>query len=90
MPKPTLKRTLTEVRTVLDDPTSLDQQDLNLLASIHNDIERVLEMSAEIPRPQSDDLEQGLRGAIRRFESTHPSLTRAMSSLAETLSSLGI
>ena len=90
MPKPTLKQTLTEVQSVLHDPTTLDEQDLNLLASLHDDIERVLEMSAEVPRQQSQELEQGLRGAIQRFQSTHPSLSRAMSSLADTLSSLGI
>ena len=90
MPKPTLHQTLNAVRGALESPDELDREDLDLLMSIHRDIERVLEATSEVARPQVIELEKGLRGAIQRFESSHPSLTTAFSSLVETLSALGI
>ena len=56
MPKPTLHQTLNAVRGALESPDELDREDLDLLMSIHRDIERVLEATSEVAGPRSSSL----------------------------------
>ena len=71
----------------LDDVDLVDRQ---LLMQLHDDIETLLEMSAEAPTAHREEVRTGLSGAIDQLEADHPVLTRTIGHIAELLSGLGI
>jgi uncharacterized protein YukE len=89
-----LRATLKELEAELNSVDSLDDETRAMLAEAMREIEAKLQARQEATpadREDSDDtLAGGLRDAIERFESTHPTLTQILSRLVDTLGQIGI
>ncbi len=90
MPKVQLTDTLRSLRSALKDGEQLDGEQRMLLADLHDEIEQLLELSAEARPEQREVVQVQARGAFERFQASHPSLARAFGTLADTLSGMGI
>lgn len=89
MARESLEQTLTSLKQELR-ASDLDPRSLKLLHEIHDEIEAVLELSSEIPKDRNEGLRDRLGHAIEAFGASHPQLTRAMGSLVDTLTGLGL
>jgi hypothetical protein len=90
MPKQHLRNALDTIREALDDPKDLDLSDRELMITVRDDIQELLELSSEVAVGQKLQTQRGVASAIERFEERHPQLTRMLGSVAEALSSMGI
>ncbi len=87
MPTTKLREQLERLQEQLDDPQSLDTEEIELLADIHSDIERILEATQEVAR---EERAQTLRSRIEGVTRSNSTLTRALGNLADVLSGMGI
>jgi hypothetical protein len=79
-----LTELLRKLHDELDDIKDVDEKSLQLLRDLEKDIDDVLE------RSDQDSVVERIRGAIREFEVTHPSLTAMLSEISNILSNAGI
>lgn len=87
MPRSALREQLELLQEQLDDPEALDTEEIELLAGIHSDIERILEATQEVAR---EERAQTLRSRISGLSSSDSALTRMLGNLADVLSGMGI
>jgi hypothetical protein len=85
-----LRETLARLHDELGRSRELDDASRELLERLAADIEARLHPDASDPPDALDLLSERLRGAITRFEDTHPALTTAIGRVADALASLGI
>ena len=90
MEKQALQGMLTKLRAELRDPEDIDSATRGLLVRLHEDIEVLLELSSEAQPEHHEQVETGLKASVEQFESTHPSLTAAMSRVLDLLVSIGL
>jgi hypothetical protein len=93
MDKSKLQQTLTQVHSELADADSVDQDTRQLLTTLTNDIQRLLEKDEAPPAAEEDSdgpLSKQVRGLMLQFESEHPKLTSALNQVADGLANLGI
>ena len=95
MDKSQLQQTLAQVHNELADAQSVDDDTRQLLTTLTNDIQRLLEKDQTEPSsPDSDDADGPLSSQVRslmlQFETDHPKLTSALNQVADGLANLGI
>ena len=84
-----LRQMLEELHTELQRADTIDDRSRELLRSVLDDIEDLLEHKQKRDT-QPDSIIERLREAIRAFENTHPTLTHSIGRLADALASMGI
>jgi predicted component of type VI protein secretion system len=84
-----LRQMLEQLHTELQRADTIDDRSRELLRSVLGDIQDLLECKQK-GGTQPESIIQQLREAVRAFETTHPSLTSAISRVAEALAGLGI
>ena len=93
MDKSKLQQTLAQVHAELADAESVDGDTRQLLTTLTDDIERLLEKDPPQPAAEATDdgpLSKQVRGLVLQFESEHPKLTTALNQVADALAGLGI
>jgi len=88
-----LQQTLAQVHSELADADSVDQDTRQLLTTLTNDIQRLLEKDDAPPAVEAETdgpLSKQVRSLMLQFESEHPKLTSALNQVADGLSNLGI
>jgi hypothetical protein len=78
------------VSEALSRPDDLSTEDVERLRHLHDDIERLLERTAEADPAVHVQVKQGAETLIERLERTHPTLTSVLGSLADALTRMGI
>lgn len=86
MPKELLIRDLDRLRAELAASHELDAATRESLATLAEDIERILGQDQEAEQSLLDRA----RAAALQFEAEHPRLARALSEITDTLAKLGI
>lgn len=81
---------LKQLHGALDDTTKVSEQDRDLLKALAEDIEAILARSGDSAEQGDQSFAERLRGALARFEVSHPDLTAAMSAVSKRLSDMGI
>jgi hypothetical protein len=84
-----LRATLKELENELAALESLDESTRAMLVEAKRDIEAKLNQP-ERTEPPTESITSGLREAVERFESSHPTLTGIVSRIADALAQLGI
>jgi chromosome segregation ATPase len=86
-----LQATLKELQAELDSLDSLDDPTRTMLESAVQDIQTTLRAKTDDESTEdTESLVSGLRDAIDRFESSHPTLTGILSRLVDMLGQMGI
>jgi hypothetical protein len=85
-----LRKLLLQLHDEIRNTQSVDEKGSELLRDLDGDIQDLLERSEENPVQFHPSLVQRLEGTLDHFEVTHPSLTRLISNLLDTLSNAGI
>jgi Domain of unknown function (DUF4404) len=80
---------LEQLQQEIEETRFVNAADERLLRELLDDIARLLE-SSERRREQHDSLVERLRGAIERFEESHPTLTTNMARLSEALGRIAV
>jgi predicted component of type VI protein secretion system len=83
-----LRRMLEQLHAELQRTDTIDDRSRQLLRSVLDDIEDLLEGKEKRTEPGS--IVQRLREAVRAFETTHPTLTDTIGGVADTLAKMGI
>ena len=84
-----LQATLIELKAELATLDSLDEETRQMLLGTMREIESTLGKSHPSQQPP-ENVVTGLRDAVDRFESSHPTLTGILSRMADALAQLGI
>jgi ribosomal protein L16 Arg81 hydroxylase len=87
MPEKSLRKILTELRELLDDPEQLDEESREALRETAGEIEEALEAE---DYPLGAQLVRALRERIERFETSHPRITEAVRRFVDQLAEMGI
>lgn len=85
-----LRDQLKALHQQLHESDSLDEESRELLVTLLDDINRVLERKKQPPTADEDTLGDRLEGAAVRFESEHPALANAVRSVVDALAKAGI
>jgi len=84
-----LRQMLEQLHIELQRADAIDDRSRELLRSVLDDIEDLLERKQKRgTRPES--IIERLREAVRAFETTHPTLTHAIGGVADALAGMGI
>lgn len=87
MPKQTLESNLNQLRELLADADSLDNDEArNQLAEVADTIEQVLRESS----PDYQQAHASIQNAALSFEARHPAFSRILSEVTDALAKLGI
>jgi len=84
-----LRQVLEQLHTELQRTDATDDRSRDLLRSVLDDIEDLLERKQK-RGTQPESIIERLREAVRAFETTHPTLTDAIGGVAEALARMGI
>ena len=84
-----LRQMLEQLHTELRRADAIDDRSRELLRSVLDDIEDLLERKQK-PGTQPESIIERLREAVRAFETTHPTLTDAIGRVADALAGMGI
>ncbi len=84
-----LRDQLKALHQQLHESESLDEESRELLVTLLDDINRLLERKHP-PPAEEDSLGDRLEGAAVRFESEHPALATAVRSVVDALAKAGI
>lgn len=90
MPKTALRELLAQLQEHLDEDSAADitAADRDLLVRVHDDIEDVLEITAEVPHPRAQETRSILDEAAAEL-GAHP-IGAAIGRVAEILAGMGI
>ena len=83
-----LRQMLEQLHTELQRTDTIDDRSRQLLRSVLDDIEDLLERKEKRVQPES--IVERLREAVRAFETTHPTLTDTIGGVADALAKMGI
>jgi hypothetical protein len=83
-----LRQMLEQLHTELQRADTIDAGSRELLRSVLDDIQDVLERKQVGTQPES--IVERLREAVGTFEKTHPTLTNAIGAVADALAKMGI
>jgi len=84
-----LRQLLEQLHAEIQVTDTIDDRSRELLRGVLGEIEDLLERKQKQgTRPES--IIERLRGAVKSFEKTHPTLTEAIGKVADALSSIGI
>jgi DNA repair exonuclease SbcCD ATPase subunit len=84
-----LRQMLEQLHTELQHADTIDDRSRELLRSVLDDIEDLLEHKQK-RGTQPESIIERLREAVRAFETTHPRLTDAIGGVADALARMGI
>jgi uncharacterized protein YaaN involved in tellurite resistance len=84
-----LRQMLEQLHTELQRTDAIDDRSRELLRSVLDDIEDLLERKQK-GGTQPESIIERLREAVRTFETTHPTLTDAIGGVADALARMGI
>lgn len=84
-----LRQTLEQLHAELQRADALDDRSRELLRSVLDDIEDLLER-AEKSGKRPESITERLRDAVGAFEETHPRLTEAIGGVVDALAKMGI
>ena len=90
MKNPAMSNLLKQLHAALNDATSINQKDRELLEQISADIRALLAQPETGARARHEPIVERLRTAVTRFEVSHPDLTATMSQVSRTLADMGI
>jgi hypothetical protein len=85
-----LRKLLLQLHDEIKNTQSVDEKGSELLRDLDGDIRDLLERSEENPTQSRPSLIGRLESTLDHFEITHPTLTRLISNLLDTLSNAGI
>jgi hypothetical protein len=85
-----LDRLLEQLRTEIAHAKSVDEKERESLRQLDADIHRLLQGSAEQRRSPEPEMLSGWEDAVEELELEHPTLTRLLSQILNTLSSSGL
>jgi hypothetical protein len=85
-----LRKLLLQLHDEIKNTQSVDEKGSELLRDLDGDIRDLLERSEENPTQSHPSLIGRLESTLDHFEITHPTLTRLISNLLDTLSNAGI
>ena len=85
-----LDRLLEQLRTEIAHAQSVDEKGRESLRQLDADIHRLLQGSVEQRRSPEPEMLAGWERAIEELELEHPTLTRLISQILDTLSSSGL
>lgn len=86
MPEQALKDNLDQLRKLLADPKSLDNEAREQLAEVADTIENVLDES----EPDYQAAHTSIERAAFEFEARHPAFARILSEVTDALAKLGL
>lgn len=89
MPEQHLRQMLEQLHAELQRTDKIDDRSRELLKSVTDDIEDLLERKPK-PGAQPESIIERLREAVITFEKTHPTLTEAIGGVADALARMGI
>ena len=81
---------LKQLHSMLDDATSITEQDRELLKQMSVDIEALLAQPGTVKRARHVKIVNQLRAMVTRFEVSHPDLTATMAQVSKALGDMGI
>ena len=81
---------LDQLHNELEVTHSIDDKSRELLRSVMNDIQQLLEQSSEDSLSQRNTAIGQLTNTIHHFENSHPTLVSIIRNLIDTLSNIGI
>jgi Domain of unknown function (DUF4404) len=81
-----LRNLLTQLHARLGNAHSVDAEDRRLLATVLQDIEKVLTQGDSVPPASAT----GIEGLAVKFEAGHPALAETLRRLADALAKAGI
>jgi uncharacterized protein YaaN involved in tellurite resistance len=84
-----LRHMLEQLHTELQRTDAIDDRSRELLSSVLDDIEDLLDRKQK-RATQPESIIERLREAVRAFETTHPTLTDAIGGVADALAKMGI
>lgn len=84
------RRALERLRDELQDAENLDEETRHLLSHVDADIHQILQQEVDDTTETHETLNDRLKKAIGRVESTNPQLTNTMRQIINTLSNMGI
>ena len=90
MPKKQLRELLDKLDLELDTVEKLDDSARKKLQELHEEIQQVLDRTAEKPSEGDEGLLDSLRETRDQLKESHPALTRLIGRIAEALSNMGI
>jgi len=90
MPKQQLRECIQELLDELDQSDAVDADARRRLTALLDEIQRAVEADSEPSGEEDESLTDRLNEATRQFEDSHPTLTRLVGRIAESLSNLGI
>ena len=83
------RQMLEQLHTELQRADTIDDRSRELVRGVLGDIEDLLERKQK-RGTQPESIIEGLREAVRTFETTHPTLTDAIGRVADALAGMGI
>ena len=85
-----LRNLLEQLHSEIENTQHVDEKDLEMLRDLGGDIRELLSRSGDEKSPVQPTLLGRLEESIRYLEVTHPTLTRTLTEILESLSNAGI
>lgn len=88
MSAPELERHLQALRAQLDRDPPLSEAERDAIVSVMGDLE--VQLAYQNGQPPSDNLVDGVKLAVERFEVSHPRIAETLRGIMQTLVSIGV
>jgi hypothetical protein len=89
MDKDSLLKSLQQLHAELSETECADAETLQLLSTVTDDIDRLLENRSQTSTDDVDPVTRGLRDLLLKFEAEHPQLSAKVGQVADALAAMG-